>query len=263
MISIIIPVYKGGEIFLNAVQSLEDYASGISGVFISFNALDDDCEDIIKFKYWLNEGGEKNHEYFINITRCELSSKDHALAVFKWYESIGKTEYIMTLCHDDRLSAVFDFSSYALEPKTIIFPVWRTVDCNYQYLNEEKIEEMSPDKMIFANNWSHYMNISGIIYHKRFWDRLRWIYRLKKGGQRTEMTVCTQPEVQKLVVGSHYVEIMVRDDSDGAKISSKQFGHDELIYIITLIYFRRYKALLSRPKETLERIKIAWRAYRS
>jgi len=253
MLSIVVPVYNGGALFLRALDSLEENAVGIENIYISFNAISENSTDVVKFKIWIRKCSRK-HNYHIWITGIELSSKEHGLRII---ELLKKTEaeYIMTLCHDDSIKEKYDFSQINLCSDRVIFPIWTLVDEKFQFISEKKISSDSPDKLITENQWSCYINISGIIYPKKMLKRLSWILRFKKGGQRVEMTICTQPEIKKIVVGKHKVEIMVREQSDGASASRKQYAHDELIYIITLLFYRRFRVIIKNINHVVMRVK--------
>jgi glycosyltransferase involved in cell wall biosynthesis len=253
MLSIIVPVYNGGVLFLRALDSLEENGVGIENIYISFNAISENSKDVVSFRDWIKRGLKK-HNYQFWITGCELSSKDHGIRIIKSLKTTN-AKYIMTLCHDDRIEEKYDFSQLDLYADKVIFPTWRLIDEKFQFISEKKIISDSPDQLIMENEWSCYINISGIIYPKKMLQRLSWILPLKKGGQRVEMSICTQPEIKKIIAGNHKVEIMVRDQSDGASASKKQYAHDELIYIATLIWNRRFSVIFNNWNHVFQRVK--------
>jgi len=243
MLNILIPVYKGGSLFLGALNSALTKCPPSSRIFISFNGeSDDDYARYLAYQKTI----QLRNEVFVNRTNAELPAIQHAMNMKTWLgKHLSDRDKIMFLCHDDEILAEIPQESLpdVIEHEDCVtFPEWHLHDVSGNFIEIKKISEINLNQdiedFIFDTFRAGdiYTNLSGIVCNFRSLKKYcRWL-KIKKTGARMEFMLATASHVQKIRCENNIkVKIRKSPESDGSKITIKNYYYDEMNFIIWLL----------------------------
>lgn len=246
-VSLLLPVFKGGDLFPGAIKSIEESGLNFANVFISFNGSSE--IDYDNFNNLKDFGGLK-YTYTIFQTLRDLDAVDHALFIAnKLKRFMANDASLFLLAHDDRIVPVSDPSSlYAyLEQtrfcETVYFPRY---DCciagDYDNIHNiyGKDECFSPSGFFWftlENNLA--TNMSGMIVPFFAWEQANLAGKKAASGARFEHFCCIAQNIKAIRFTTKYgVKVGARADSDGATLSLLQHRKASLVYM--LLYARNH-----------------------
>lgn len=242
MMIVLIPVYKGGALFITALGSVLKNCPKEVRVFISFNGSDEG--DFNNFKEHL-ECHQLKHEININRTHRDLSAIEHAKAISLWLQKhLSISDQIMFLCHDDEIIQNISLDTVdkiSNESDSICFPEWHLYDEKGNFREIKSVSEInlnqSIEDFIFDTFKAGdiYTNLTGIVcnYHtfRKYCNSLEY----KKSGARTELMLATARKTKKIVVFDKLkFRINQSHNSAGANIDKKSYYYDEMHFMMWL-----------------------------
>lgn len=240
----LIPIFKGGNLFVDAVLSLDRYSHLFEDIVISFNGM---CaEDYYLFEKIRTERSLKGN-YIVFRTLEDLSALEHGLFLV---DRISKNSYfknssIFLMAHDDRLiSKKLEFESFfkSCRLDTVYFPEYhRSTAPSYDIVYEvDSISKtLNSDEFFWKSMSSNIAtNMSGLVLPFSVWVRVTNLLREVDCGARFEHLVCIDKQIRfvkwdprnKVIVGA-------RLDSDGAQLSNRQHRSAAFLYVKS--YFLR------------------------
>lgn len=255
-ISVVLPVFSGGELFMDAIYSIENSKIPFKNVFISFNGNSDfDYQKFINIKL----GGKFINNYVLFQTNKDLDAIEHTsfmVDLLKDYLDDDSTVFL--LAHDDRIVPpnLIDFISllnqYDLKT-TIFFPSYRC--CNSDnYNNVLKIivrnEYISSENFFFKSLKENIStNISGMILpFNAFYTSAEAIRISNSRGARSEHTICISPKIKNVCFHNQlYMLIGERPHSEGKLLSYRDHRVAAFYYIWLFLKNGQLKTLSKVP----------------
>lgn len=265
MINILIPVYKGGDLFLSAVNSVLANCPLSVRLFISFNGEHQgDHSRYLDFQKSI----QTSHEIIVNKTLSELSAIQHFINIQGWLASfLSDDDKIMFLCHDDEILkqiTVESIGELSSKVDSVTFPEWHLYNTERKFTEVKKISEVDFDQSIedfifdTFKAGDIYTNLSGITCSfKVFKKYCSWL-KFKKTGARTELMLATASNVSKISYDENIkIKILRSPYSGGSTLALNDVYYDERIFMLWLFFNYR----ISKPpnfKYALKKFRYCW-----
>lgn len=238
-ISLVLPVYRGGDLFLGALKSIEDSPIVFDNIFISFNG--EVSADYAKFSELKCKNILKK-KYVALTTARNLSAAQHATYILGNLEKVLEpNSLIMNMAHDDRIitpkchNSQHDFIS-SLKPDTVYFPSYNFCVAG-DYGNVRRIAESDHAYNISEFFWQTMKdniqtNMSGMILPFSAYQEAVHAMAKSGSGARAEHLFCTASSIRN-VQFTKEVSVLIgeRADSDGRTLSNHDHRSASLIYV--------------------------------
>lgn len=239
-ISVILPIFNGGELFIDAILSIENSNIPFKNVFISFNGESDkDYQTYLKFK---SENILK-YSYVEFQTKKNLDSVNHGNYIQKQLSNfLSCDSCIFLLAHDDRIIPpnIDDFIAFLNEndlSSTILLPSYHCcMSDNYRDILKiiTKNECISSEDFFFKSLKENIpTNMSGMIlpFHA-LRSSLKMTTKSSASGARFEHAVCISPGIQKIYFHKKLKMLIgERSDSDGKLLTLKDHRISAFNYV--------------------------------
>jgi hypothetical protein len=258
-VSLLLPVFRGGDLFLGAIQSIEDSPIPFEKIVISFNGAGSaDYEAFLSRK----ASGNLKKKYLIYRTLKDLSAAEHGrFALNNLLDIFNADSSLMFLAHDDRLlsgaedeKSLMSFIS-RVDSNTVYFPSYHCCQAG-QYENITHVLERDVSYSVDEFFWltmreSVSTNLSGMIVPFQAWvDALRFAAE-NQTGARFEHMLCIGNSVESVNFSSQVkVVIGERPNSDGKLLSDLDHRKAAFAYVMAfyknrhLSDIKRYPAFL-------------------
>jgi hypothetical protein len=196
-INLLLPVYKGQDLFPGALLSVEESAIEFANIFISFNGAN---ADDYEFFMGMLQNNNLQKKYVIFRTMAELTAVEHGLFIIKNLQKIlESSSLLMLLAHDDRLTnignaqAESEFFSH-LREDTIYIPTYKYCWAP-DYHNVTKVFEneisMSPSHFFWKSMTQTIpTNMSGMIVPFFAYTETVRVNSVYSNGARFEHLLC-------------------------------------------------------------------------
>ena len=239
-ISVILPIFNGGELFIDAILSIENSNIPFNNVFISFNGESDtDYQTYLKFK---SENILK-YSYVEFQTKKDLPSLAHGLFFQKEMRNFLKSDStIFMLAHDDRIIPPNKYEFISLLNgvdlrSTVLFPSYSCCMADdYQHVIKmiTKDEYISSENFFFRSLKENIStNISGMImpFHVLI-AASNSLNKLQSSGARFEHQACITNGIEN-VYFHNKLQILVgeRPDSDGKLLTLRDHRISAFNYV--------------------------------
>lgn len=238
-ISLHIPVYLGGDLFIGALQSIEQTSIEFENVFISFNGVDPrDYNNFVELK----RAGNLRKKYSVFRTCKELTAAEHGYFVLgKIKNVLSPNSKLMLLAHDDRIlyqknnEAQNDFFR-SLRSDTVYFPAYYyCVAGNYENVIRISAEEKSYTPLDFLRltmKKNLDTNISGMIIPFSAYESAVNSIIKNATGARAEHLFCMGPSVRCIQFRTDVCSFVgERANSDGRSLSRLDHRRAALSYV--------------------------------
>lgn len=238
-LSLLLPVYKGGELFIGAIRSVEELTIEFDHIFISFNG--EDRSDYEAFNALKKQGCLKK-SYTIFHTNAELPVSQHGCFVLGKIEHILQNDsLLMPLAHDDRI--IIDIGANKLEKfiselscDSVCFPSYSLCDsADYKTIKSvyEKDANYSVEEFFWLSMKENLVtNMSGMILPFSAYQEAVHAMAKSGSGARAEHLFCTASSIRN-VQFTKEVSVLIgeRDNSDGKTLSRYDHRFGSLIYV--------------------------------
>lgn len=239
-ISVVLPVFNGGNLFMDAIYSIEHSKIPFKNIFISFNGESD--FDYQKFITAKSKNSLKN-SYTIFKTTKNLNAQDHGLFLLdKLKTLLNDDSLVFLLAHDDRIlppnvDNFINFIKHSNHRSTIFFPSYHCcIAQNYQKILKviEKEEYMSSEDFFFRSLYDNMaINMSGMImpFHA-YRSSFDTYYKAKCRGARSEHIACISAGI-KHVFFHNKLKMLIgeREDSEGKMLTYREHRIGSFIYV--------------------------------
>ena len=190
---LVIPIFRGGDLFMDALRSVERSDIRFNKIIVSFNGVGD--EDINMFTESCRFG-ELTYSYTVFKTGADLSGNDHGKFMLDKLKKItNENSLIFFLAHDDRIlrnpeSDETEKFLSSLDPNSVYFPSYSC--CQVQdYSTVIKInesEESIPPEIFFWRTQRENVptSMSGIIAPLMAWNEAAEVMTRSGSGARFE-----------------------------------------------------------------------------
>ena len=255
-LDVIIPCYRGNELFKRAVKSIFESKLPVDRVFVSFNGNQSVNEQWLEnFKTMISS----DVKFIVFKSDNEITAKEHWLKICRNLTQYMDDEtYIFLLAHDDIILDANNINVKDLyKEDATFFP---------QYiLNNKKVNNhIKADRNYSIKQWlslsfysDNYTNMSGMIVKFGNLTNVVNEFKNKITGSRFEYMLATNYSITSVrYISSLNLFINVDPQSDGASISNINSRIDDCLYLRYLnlnvkfnfferlvIYFRLIKKL--------------------
>jgi hypothetical protein len=255
-LSVVLPIFNGGELFMDAIFSIENSMIPFKNVFISFNGSSDlDYQSFLKIQ---SQNHFKN-SYTIFQTNLDLDAMSHGNIFLKKLELyLQPNNLILMLAHDDRIippdtNKFFSMLNHSDLNSTIFFPSYHCcLSSNYQEIIKviEKDEKFSTEEFFFKSLQENIStNMSGMIlpFHALLASN-RAMNQASSRGARFEHITCISPGIKqiqfhktlKMLIGE-------RENSEGKLLSYKEHRIAAFNYVWFFLKNGQLKAVSKLP----------------
>ena len=255
-ISVVLPIFNGGELFMDAIYSIENSQIPFSNVFISFNG-----ESVLDYEKFLiaKSAGEFKNSFVLFQTNKDLDAVEHGNFFLKKLEKyLTKNSKVFMLAHDDRIITpkIDEFisllSNYDLD-STIFFPSYHCcMSDNYQEVIKiiENDEPLSTENFFFRSLEENIStNMSGMIlpFHALLASN-RAMNNAKSRGARFEHITCISPGIKNIIFHKKLnMLIGERPDSEGKMLSYRDHRLAAFNYIWSFLKNGQLKTVSKAP----------------
>ncbi len=254
--SAVLPILNGGELFMDAIYSIEDSKIPFKKVFISFNGKSElDYQNFLTAK----SNREFKNSYVIFRTEEDLGAVEHGMFFQNHLKSYLKSDSgVFLLAHDDRIIApnldeFFLLLSNNHLSSTIFFPSYHCcMSDDYQDIIRiiEKDECVSVEEFFFRSLQENIpTNMSGMIlpFHALLASN-EAMNKSKSRGARFEHTTCISPGIE-CVNFHNKLNILIgeRPNSEGKMLSYKDHRIAAFNYVWYFLKNRQLKTLTKAP----------------
>ena len=237
------PIYKGGTLFLDAIDSVERSNIPFGKIVISFN--ESSSVDFDLFERARAEG-RFTKDYLVLRTNKELNSLDHGVFITDYLAEIPFDELkIFFLAHDDRIlnpagdSALVEFLACA-RSDTIYFPSYSCCNAkDYSFIFEivESNQHLSSNNFFWLTQRQNVpTSMTGMIVPIKAWIEAIGIMQKAGSGARFEHILCIARCINH-VNFSKYVRVLVaqRENSEADKLNAMHHRISTLHYTLMFI----------------------------
>lgn len=238
-LNLLMPVYRGGDLFLGAVNSVELSSISFENIFISFNGSDpSDYDAFIALK---NTGQLKN-KYTTFRTFSDFTAAEHGCFILdKIKYQLLPDSIFMQLAHDDRIVQQSDGRNQqvffnSLRADTVYFPsYWFCSAGNYEtvkFVSEDVSSHTVKQFFKLTMKKNIMTNVSGMIMPFSAYEAAVDAGRASGTGARAEFLCCVSPNV-RWVNFTNNISVLIgeREDSDGKKLSLVEHRRSALAYV--------------------------------
>jgi hypothetical protein len=240
-LSLLLPVFQGGSLFLGAIQSIEDSYIPFEKIIISFNGADPaDYKEFLAIK----AAGKLKKQYLVYRTMEDLTAAQHGQFVLSNLSGLFDSDSsIMLLAHDDRLLSRAEDEKVLLEyisqvqRGVVYFPSYQCCLAgdydNITHVHERNVTYTPDDFFWLTMRESVPTNMSGMIVPFQAWvDALKFVAKMQTGA-RFEHMLCIGRSVgcisftnkMKTIIGE-------RQNSDGKLLSDLDHRKAALDYVL-------------------------------
>jgi hypothetical protein len=237
------PIYKGGTLFLGAIDSVERSNIPFGRIVISFN--ESSSEDFNLFERACAEG-RFTKDYLVLRTKQELNSLDHSIFITDHLSKIPFDDLkIFFLAHDDRIlntpgdSALIEFLGNA-RSDTIYFPSYSCCNAkDYSYIFDivESNQHLSSNNFFWLTQRQNVpTSMTGMIVPIKAWiDSIRTMQKAGSGA-RFEHILCIARCIN-FVNFSTCVRVLVaqRENSEADQLNAMNHRISTLHYTLAFI----------------------------
>jgi hypothetical protein len=241
-ISLLLPVFRGGELFLGAIKSIEDTSIAFDNVFISFNGVTStDYEAFLE----LEKSGRLKKKYRILTTYADLDASQHGLFILKNLDGqLHPESMLFLLAHDDRIifdekEEVISNSFFSmLNCKTVYFPSYNCCTAG----DYENVTHVIESEVLFTSDQFFWLtlrenvatNMSGMIVPFAAWKETLEVMSRSGTGARFEHLLCIAKSVCDVQFNKN-VRVLIgeRPDSDGKSLTMLQHRKAAFYYVLT------------------------------
>lgn len=255
-LSLLLPVYRGENLFEGAIKSIEESAIDFENIFVSFNGSDSADYDL--FMQMSNQN-KLRKKYTLFQTLEDLSAVQHSHLITKnLSEILHPSSMLMLLAHDDRLiaseSATLSSGIFSkLNADTIYIPsysfCWAS-DYNKVTRVVESVIDMSP-KEFFWRTMKETIptNMSGMIMPFFAFVEAQKTLERYTNGARFEHMLCIARSI-KCVCFTTDVRVLIgeRMDSDGRLLTILEHRKAALHYMRAYLRNGRLSGINEWPK---------------
>lgn len=240
-VSLHIPVYCGKELFVGALQSIEEASIEFENIFISFNGFD--STDYDRFTS-LQKQGLLKRDYKIFRTHQDLTAAEHGFFVLrKIKKHMLPSSLLMLLAHDDRImqpksrDAQRDFFA-TLRSDTVYFPTYHCcIAGDYENVTHVVGQEKNYTTQDFFNltmRKNVRTNMSGMIMpFSAYESAVETITKIATGA-RAEHLFCMGPSVRHVQFTKAICALVgERENSDGKTLSLLEHRRAALSYVLS------------------------------
>lgn len=238
-LNLLLPVYRGGMLFLGSLMSIENSVIPFDNIVISFNGDDsDDYDAYVRMK----QEGFLQKKYTTLRTRKDLSATQHGKFFLDELRKIVlPTSFMMLLAHDDRISHTDNPKDQSLffselSPDTVYFPAYHLcVAGSYDSVLQTVSDEVSYSAQDFfwkTISTNVYTNMSGMIMpFFSFESSIEATVRMGTGA-RGEHFYCIAPGINH-VCFTRKIGVLIgeRADSDGKLLNTSTHRYAALYYV--------------------------------
>lgn len=243
-ISILVPIFRGGDLFLGALESIERSGFRFENIFISFNeAGNHDYDNFVNACH----DGKLKLCYTVFRTGVELDVISHSrFMVEKIREIVEPISMLFLLAHDDRIINNESDASANLINKfflkiafdTVYFPSYSccsviNYDLVYKVIESDLI--LSPNQFFWLTQKENIAtNMSGMIVPFSAWDETIVVMEKYGSGARFEHLLAISHPVNSIQFHKNVRTLVAsRVDSDGALLTGVQHRRASLHYLFT------------------------------
>ena len=255
-ISVVMPIFNGGELFMDAIYSIENSKIHFKNVFISFNGESD--LDYQKFLSIKSESNFKN-SYVVFKTKKDLDAVEHGnffLEQLKKY--LNNDSVVFYLAHDDRIvpPKIDEFISMLSSNElasTIFFPSYHCcMSDNYHEIIKiiEKDERISTESFFFQSLQQNIStNMSGMIFpFHALLSSNKTTNKAKSRGARFEHITCISPGINTIYFHNKLnMLIGERPNSEGKMLSYRDHRIAAFNYIWSFLKNGQLKSFTKVP----------------
>jgi len=252
-LSLVIPVYRGGDLFMDAIRSVERSGIQFDNMIVSFNSNEGEDYRVFQHAY---DVGDLTYKYTVFSTETEMNGIDHGkFIVNKLKEMIPHESLIFFLAHDDRIiyqpncKKIENFYT-CLDSSSVYFPSYSCCKVeDYSKLTEvnENEESMTPEVFFWRTQKENVpTSMSGMIVPLAAWEESLEVMTMSGSGARFEHLVAISRKVKQI----HFhrcVKTLIasRSDSDAAYLTLLQHRWASIYYLCTFARNGRIDGVLS------------------
>lgn len=237
------PIFKGGTLFLDALDSIERSNIPFGKILISFNEISSvDFELFVRAR----AEGRFTKDYLILRTNEELNSLDHGAFITDYLTKTFHDDLkIFFLAHDDRIlnppgdSALVEFLECA-RSDTIYFPSYSCCNAkDYSFIFDivESNQQLSSNNFFWLTQRQNVpTSMTGMIVPVKAWIEAIEIMQKAGSGARFEHILCIARCINH-VNFSKYVRVLVaqRENSEADKLNAMHHRISTLHYTLAFI----------------------------
>lgn len=255
-ISVVLPIFNGGELFMDAIYSIENSNIPFKNVFVSFNGKSDaDYKIFSKIK---SQNTLKNN-YTIFQTKKDLDATEHGNYLLKQLEKVLKNNSIvLLLAHDDRIippkkdELISLLTNNELDSTIFIPSYYCCMADNYNTVIKiiEKDERLSTENFFFRSLRENIStNMSGMILPFHAWLAAnKLMNNAKSRGARFEHITCISPGIKNIIFHKKLnMLIGERPDSEGKMLSYRDHRLAAFNYIWSFLKNGQLKTVSKAP----------------
>jgi len=255
-LSVALPVFNGGELFMDAIYSIENSKIPFKNVYISFNGESD--FDYQKFLAIKSKGNLIN-SYIIFETKTDLAAVEHSNFLLEQLKKfLKKDSAVLMLAHDDRIipPKIDEFISLLSSNElgsTIFFPSYHCcMSDNYHEIIKiiEKDERISTESFFFKSLQENIStNMSGMIFpFHALLSSNRTTNKAKSRGARFEHITCISPGINTICFHNKLnMLIGERPNSEGKMLSYRDHRVAAFNYIWSFLKNGQLKTFSKVP----------------
>ena len=255
-ISVVMPIFNGGELFMDAIYSIENSKIPFKNVFISFNGESD-----LDYQKFLSIKSENNfiNSYKVFQTKKNLNANDHGCFIEKLLQNfLTNDSIILMLAHDDRITPpkideLISMLNGNELSSSIFFPSYHCcMSTNYLDIIKiiEKDERISTEEFFFKSLKENIStNMSGMIlpFHALV-ASIKARNKIKGSGARFEHHVCIARGIKNIYFHDRLKMLIgERADSDGKTLSQKDHRISAFNYVLTFLKNGQLKTFSKAP----------------
>jgi len=260
---LVVPVFKGGTIFLEALKSAENCGISFDEMIVSFNEAGD--QDFRTFKDACRRA-ELSGTYTVWRTKEAMDSLCHGRFIIdNMRAAFALNVLVCFLAHDDRILAQPQTDSMqrffsSLDPSSVYFPSYsccRVEDHNTITEVIEHDELITSDEFFWRTQRQNIpTSMSGMIVPLNAWDDATRILFKSGSGARFEHFLATARRV-KWVKFHMFIKTLIvsRPDSDAAYLTLLQHRRASFYYVMAFALSGRVVSFTSYIAITREIIK--------
>jgi hypothetical protein len=249
---LVIPIYKGGDLFLGAIDSIEKLQIQFKKIVLSFNeALSVDYDLFIQTA----DSQRYRQNYTILRTGLDLDAVEHGLFIVNNLKPcLDANDKIFFLAHDDRvLNDGEDGDLYQflidVEPNTVYFPSYsccKVDDYNDVFEVIESDNVYTPKEFFWLTQQMNVpTSMSGMIVPFASWNEALRVMSRAGSGARFEHLLSIAASTKKICFNK-FVRVLIaqRKGSDADHLSLMQHRLSSFYYVVTFIRNRRMKGFI-------------------
>jgi len=255
-LSAALPIFDGGELFMDAIYSIENSKIPFKNVYLSFNGESD--LDYQKFLSIKSKSNFKN-SYVIFETKKDFDAVEHGNFLLERLKKfLKKDSAVFMLAHDDRIipPKIDEFNSLLSSNElgsTIFFPSYHCcMSDNYLKIIKiiEKDERISTERFFFKSLQENIStNMSGMIFpFHALLSSNKTTNKAKSRGARFEHMTCISPGINTIYFHNKLnILIGERPNSEGKMLTYRDHRIAAFYYIWSFLKNGQLKSFTKVP----------------